>query len=179
MDNTHTLASSKEILRGTLLAQAKLLGYSADLTKKTIEELHNIVISNIDDKVSTIPSVFKPQVQTFNVLQPLQDFLESKSKSLREGLSRHKQQLLDKAYQYGIELQLELNQDFTKVNFTSLADKVYEWEDLLERANDLSVAWHEDDYDVVGLEQEIEDYEARVLQEQKSLYSDFLATRGV
>lgn len=179
MHNSNNSAIGKDIFTGTLLAQAKLLGISTNINNSTTRELQEAVNNDTDLKVHVIPSISKAEVQDYNVPQSLVDYLKKQSQKIREQLSPYQSQLLDKAYEYGINANLKLDQDFTEYDFDSLADKVYEWEDLLERANELGLAWNESDYDVIGLEQEIESYETRCFQEQQALYSDFLASRIV
>lgn len=179
MHNSNNPALRKDIFTGTLLAQAKLLGIFTNIINKITEELQEVVSNDTDLKVHVIPSFFKPEVQDYNVPQSLVKYLEKQSKKLREQLEPYQAQLLDKAYDYGINTNLKLGQDFAEYDFDFLADKVYAWEDLLERADELGIYWNENDYDLIGLEQEIENYEARCFQEQQALYSDFLASRRV
>ena len=179
MHNSNNPALRKDIFTGTLLAQAKLLGISTNINNCTTEELEEIVTKNTDLKIHVIPNFSKPEVQNYNVPQSLVKYLETQSKKIREQLEPYQAQILDKAYDYGINANLKLDQDFTEYDFNSLADKVYEWEDLLEKANDLGLAWDENNYDVIGLEQEIESYEASCFQDQQVFYSDFLTSRRV
>lgn len=179
MHNSNNPALRKDIFTGTLLAQAKLLGISTNINNCITEDLQEAVNAETDLKVHVIPNFSKPEVQNYNVPQSLVKYLEKQSKKIREQLEPYQAQLLNKAYDYGIKANLKLDQDFTEYDFNSLADKVYEWEDLLEKANDLGLAWDENDYDVIGLEQEIESYEASCFQDQQALYSDFLASRRV
>jgi len=179
MHNSNNPALRKDIFTGTLLAQAKLLGISTNINNSTTKKLQEAVNTDTELKVHVIPRFFKPEVKDYNVPQSLVQYLEKQSRKLREQLEPYQLQLLDKAYQYGINTNLKLGQNFAEYDFDSLADRVYQWEDLLERANDLGLAWDENDYDVIGLEQEIESYEANCFQEQQALYSDFLASRRV
>ena len=179
MHNSNNPALRKDIFTGALLAQAKLLGISTNINNSTTKKLQEAVNTDTELKVHVIPSFFKPEVQDYNVPQSLVQYLEKQSKKLREQLHPYQLQLLDKAYQYGINTNLKLGQNFAEYDFDSLADKVYQWEDILEKANDLGIAWDESDYDVIGLQQEIESYEASCFQEQQALYSDFLSTRRV
>jgi len=179
MHNSNNPALRKDIFTGTLLAQAKLLGISTNINNSTTKKLQEAVNTDTELKVHVIPSFFKPEVQDYNAAQSLVQYLEKQSNKLREQLEPYQLQLLDKAYQYGINTNLKLGQNFAEYDFDSLADKVYQWEDLLERANELGVYWNENNYDLIGLEQEIENYEANCFQEQQALYSDFLASRRV
>ena len=179
MHNSNNPALCKDIFTGTLLAQAKLLGISTNANNSKIEELQKAISADTDLKIHVIPNFSKSAVQNYNVPQSLVKYLETQSKKIREQLEPYQAQILGKAYDYGINANLKLDQDFTEYDFDSLADKVYEWEELLEKANDLGLAWDENDYDVIGLEQEIESYEASCFQEQQALYSDFLASRRV
>lgn len=179
MHNSNNPAIGKVIFTGTLLAQAKLLGISTNINNSTTKKLQEAENADTELKVHVIPSFFKPEVQDYNAAQSLVQYLEKQSKKLREQLEPYQLQLLDKAYQYGINTNITLSQNFAEYDFDSLADKVYQWEDVLERANALGIAWDESNYDVIGLEQEIESYEANYFQEQQALYSYFLATRRV
>jgi hypothetical protein len=179
MHNSNNPALRKDIFTGTLLAQAKLLGISTNINNSTTKKLQEAVNVDTNLKVHVIPSFFKPEVQDYNAAQSLVQYLENQSKKLREQLEPYQLQLLDKAYQYGINTNLNLSQNFAEYDFDSLADKVYQWEYILEKANDLGIAWDESNYDVIGLEQEIEYFEASCFQEQQALYSDFLASRRV
>ena len=179
MHNSNNSAIGKVIFTGTLLAQAKLLGISTNINNSTTKKLQEAVNADTELKVHVIPSFFKPEVQDYNAAQSLVQYLEKQSRKLRNQLQPYQRQLLDKAYQYGINTNLKLGQNFAEYDFDSLADKVYQWEDILEKANDLGLTWDESNYDVIGLEQEIESYEASCFQEQQALYSDFLATRRV
>lgn len=176
MHNSNNPALRKDIFTGTLLAQAKLLGISTNINNSSTEALREAVNNDTALKVHVIPNFSEPQVQNTQVSESLVKYLKKQSTKLRQQLEPYQSQLLDKAYDYGINANFNLGQDFTEYDFDSLADKVYEWEDLLERANDIGLSWDENDYDVIGLEQEIESYEASCLQEYKSLYSDFLAS---
>lgn len=179
MHNSNNPALRKDIFTGTLLAQAKLLGISTNINNCITEELQKAIRADTDLKVHVIPNFSKPEVQNYNVPQSLVKYLEKQSKKIREQLEPYQSQILDKAYDYGINANLKLDQDFTEYDFNSLADKVYEWEDLLEKANNLGLAWDENNYDVIGLEQEIESYEVGCFQDQQALYSDFLTSRRV
>lgn len=179
MHNSNNPALRKDIFTGTLLAQAKLLGISTNINNSTTKKLQEALNTDTDLKVHVIPSFFRHEVQDYNAAQSLVQYLEKQSKKLREQLEPYQLQLLDKAYDYGINTNLKFSQDFAEYEFNSLEDKIYQWEDLLERANNLGIAWDESNYDVIGLEQEIESYEASCFQEQQALYSDFLASRRV
>jgi hypothetical protein len=179
MHNSNNPAVGKDIFTGALLAQAKLLGISTNISNSITKELQEVVNTDTDLKVHVIPSFSKPEVQGCYIPQPLVRYLEKQAKKLRAQLEAYQAQLLDKAYQYGININFKLGQDFAEYDFDSLEDKVYQWEDLLERANDLGLAWDENDYDVIGLQQEIESYEASCFQEQQDIYSDFLESRRV
>ena len=174
---------SKEILLKTLLTQAKLLcdqqGFSADLPTKTTEELHDIVIENVDDKVHALPKFVKPKIQISDAIQLLGDYLDSKSKVVREQLTPYQEELLDKANEYGIALGLNLNQYIREYDFDTLDDDVSRWEELLKESNNLGIEWEASNYDPIGLDQAIDDHNANLWREYKSLHSDILDTSRI
>ena len=60
-----------------------------------------------------------------------------------------------------------------------LENKIDEWENLLSQAEELGIDWDESDYDVVGLEQEIETSERAEYEARGDMYSSYYANVGV
>ena len=177
MDNSNNSSLSKEILQSIVRVQAKLLDFFTDSLTKTTEEPEDI--ESLNYKICALPEFFKPKVQISDALQPLGDYLDSKSKAVREQLKPYQEELLDKANEYDIALGLNLNQDIREYDFDTLDDDVSRWEELLEEANNLGIEWEASNYDPIGLDQAIDDHNANLWREYKSLHSDFLVTCGM
>lgn len=111
--------------------------------------------------------------------QILRNYLDKKSKAIRSQLTPYQEELIDKANKYGISLALNLDEDISKYDFDTLADDISRWEELLEKATNLGIDWQSSNYDPIGLDQAIDDHNARSWREYKSLHSDFLATDGI
>lgn len=99
MHNSKNSAYRKDIFTSTLLAQAKLLGISADFNN--LYDLNNKIDADTQSKVSTLPSFFEAGVQNINAPVQLQGYLSRKSFDLRSRLDDFKISLLDKAHEYG------------------------------------------------------------------------------
>ena len=176
MHNSKNSAYRKDIFTSTLLAQAKLLGISADFNN--LDDLNNKIDADTKSKVSTLPSFFEAGVQNINAPVQLQEYLRHKSFDLRSKLDAFEISLLDKAYEYGMILELDDGQDITDYDFKSLEDDIYEWEKLLSKSNRLGISWDISEYDVVALEQEIEYGERSEWNTSNSLYGSFYSNLG-
>lgn len=102
----------------------------------------------------------------------LKGYLSRKSQELRKILDPVIVELLDKAYKYNISY-------INEYSFSSLENKIDEWESLLSQAEELGVAWDESEYDVVGLQQEIEYSERSEYEARGDLYNSYYANVGV
>ena len=177
MHNSQNSTYRKDIFTSTLLAQAKLLGISADFNN--LDDLNNKIDADTQSKISTLPSFFEAGVQNYNAPVQLQEYLTRKSFDLRSKLDAFENSLLDKAHEYGMTLELDDGQDITDYDFKSLEDDIYEWGQLLSKSNSLGISWDISEYDVVALEQEIEYSERSECDASNSLYSSFYSNLGV
>lgn len=59
----------------------------------------------------------------------------------------------------------------------ALEDQIDEWENLLKAAKQHSIPWPENDYDPIGLKQEIEESERQAFWQQQSLHRNYYGTR--
>ena len=75
-------------------------------------------------------------------------------------------------------LEFDDGQDITDYDFKSLEDDIYEWEQLLSKANRLGISWDISEYDVVALEQEIEYSERSEWNTSNYLYGSFYSNLG-
>lgn len=102
----------------------------------------------------------------------LKDYLSRKSQEVRSKLDPVIVELLDKAYEYNIPY-------INEYSFSALENKIDEWENLLSQAEELGVAWDVSEYDVVGLQQEIEYSERSEYEARGDLYNSYYANVGV
>jgi hypothetical protein len=151
---------SKTIL-SPLLAQAKLLG--ASISTSTISEFPTFHTPTI-----SLPEVTAEMRATLSRL--------SSEACKKELLSDESRSVLRNANKYGIGYIQGIQ--YTDA-WDSFADKVYEWEDLLEQADELHVDWQSNNYDPQGLSQAIEAEENEMWRERQVMYREYLADRAV
>ena len=172
MHNSKNSAVGKVIFTGTQLAQARLLGITADTNNPNPNDLQEQIEADTQAKVSVYPRLFKPKAQNSNVPKELESYLSHKSKELSKTLDSLEVELLDKAYRYNIPY-------INEHDLSLLENKIDEWENLLSQAEELGIDWDESDYDVVGLEQEIETSERAEYEARGDMYSSYYANVGV
>ncbi len=172
MHNSKNSAVGKVIFTGTQLAQAKLLGITADTNNPNPNDLQEQIEADTQAKISVYPCFSEAKVQNCKVPKELKSYLSRKSKELREALDPIEVELLDKAYKYNIPY-------INEHDLSLLENKIDEWENLLSQAEELGIDWDESDYDVVGLEQEIEISESAEYEARGDMYSSYYANVGV
>jgi hypothetical protein len=151
---------SKTVL-SPLLAQAKLLG--ASISTSTISEFPTFHTPTI-----SLPEVTAEMRATLSRL--------SSEACKKELLSDESRSVLRNANKYGIGYIHGIQ--YTDA-WDSFADKVYEWEDLLEQADELHVDWQSNNYDPQGLAQAIEAEENEMWSERQAMHREYLADRAV
>lgn len=86
-------------------------------------------------------------------------------------LGEYEIELLTKANKYEIPYNPE------KINWIELIDTIEEYESLIKRALECGITWRLSSFDLVGLEQAIEEEEMRAMEEEQSLHRYYLSTR--
>ena len=170
MHNSNNFAVRKDYFTGTLIAQAKLLGFQTDLNQVNPSELSDIINEQIASKVSTVPTFFEPQVERLELSEKTKETLA------RIGARARKEFIEEqtaRAFQYNIPFDLE------NINILRLEQQIDEYEELLTTAREQGIYWDISQYDPVALEQAIDDQECYYRQERRDLYSCFAATRGL
>ena len=170
MHNSNNSAVRKDYFTGTLIAQAKLLGFQTDLNQVNQSELSDIINEQIAHKVSTVPTFFQPQVERLELSEKTKETLA------RIGARARKEFIEEqtaRAFQYNIPFDLE------NINILRLEQQIDEYEELLTTAREHGIYWDVSHYDPVALKQEIEEQECYYRQERNDLYSCFAATRGL
>lgn len=170
MHNSNNSAVRKDYFTGTLIAQAKLLGFQTDLNQVNPSELSDIINEQIASKVSTVPMFFEPQVERLELSDNTKEtFARIGARARREFIEEQ----TARAFQYNIPFNIQ------NVNFLELSQKIDEYEELLNEAREQGIDWDISQYDPVALSQAIDDQESYYRQERSDLYSCFAATRGL
>jgi hypothetical protein len=170
MHNSNNFAVRKDYFTGTLIAQAKLLGFQTDLNQVKTSELSDIINEQIASKVSTVPMFFDPQVERLELSEKTKEtFARIGARARKEFIEEQ----IARAFQYNIPFDLE------NINILKLEQQIDEYEELLNEAREQGVDWDISQYDPVALKQEIEEQECYYSQERRDLYSCFAATRGL
>lgn len=138
------------------------------LTKSNCE---SPMLKDVTNTFKNPPKILEDRSQSDNQII-LKDYLFRKSQELRKSLDPVIVELLDKAYKYNIPY-------INEYSFSSLENKIDEWENLLSQAEELGIAWDESEYDVVGLQQEIEYSERSEYEARGDLYNSYYANVGV
>ena len=170
MHNSNNSAVRKDYFTGTLIAQAKLLGFQTDLNQVNPSELSDIINEQIAHKVSTVPTFFQPQVERLELSEKTKETLA------RIGARARKEFIEEqtaRAFQYNIPFDLE------NINVLKLEQKIDEYEELLNEARKQGIYWDISQYDPAHLRQAIDDQESYYRQERRDLYSCFATTRGL
>lgn len=187
MHNNQNFASSKASFASTVLAQAKLLDIStpsSEISSLDIQTISNALISKIKQitnaSISEIPTFrqVKEEEQYTDIGLALSEVVATfarRAKSIYEHflISERGQELLNKANEFGISY------DVNNINFLELFDKVERFEEVIARAAEFGIDWQEFGYDVIGIEQEIEEAMAEEYSYSRYAYLDFASTRGL
>ena len=170
MHNSNNSAVCKDYFTGTLIAQAKLLGFQTDLNQVNQSELSDIINEQIASKVSTVPMFFEPQVERLELSD------NTKETFARIGARARKEFIEEqtaRAFQYNIPFDLE------NINILKLEQQIDDYEELLTTAREQGIYWDISEYDPIALSQAIDDQESYYRQERNDLYRCFAATRGL
>ena len=170
MHNSNNFAVRKDYFTGTLIAQAKLLGFQTDLNQVNPSELSDIINEQIASKVSIVPMFFEPQVEILELSEKTKETFD------RIGARARKEFIEEqtaRAFQYNIPFDLE------NINILKLEQQIDEYEELLNEAREQGIYWDISQYDPVHLRQAIDDQESYYRQERRDLYSCFATTRGL
>jgi len=167
MYNSNNSVVRKDYFTGTLIAQAKLLGFQTDLNQVNPSELSNIINEQIASKVSIVPMFFESQVERLELSEKTKEtFARIDSRARREFVDEQ----TARAFQYNIPFDLE------NINVLKLEQKIDEYEELLNEARERGIDWDISQYDPIVLSQAIDDQESYYRQERSDLYSCFAST---
>ena len=175
MHNSNNPAIGKVIFTGTQLAQAKLLGISADTNNPNPNELQEQIEANTQAKVSVLPRFSEPKAQNTNVPVELINYMARKSNELNAEYEEVELKLLAKADEYQIPY------DKACIDWHELEDKICEFESLIAEATEYYIDWKDHGYDPIAIQQAIEEKESG----DRNVYHDircgffYNASRGV
>lgn len=160
MHNSKNSAVGKVIFTGTQLAQAKLLGISADTNNPNPHDLQEQIEADTQAKISVLPRFSEAKVQNGNVPVELINYMARKSKELNTEFDEVELELLSKADEY----QIPYNK--ARINWHDLEDKICEFESLIKEADEMLIDWEEFGYDPIGIEQAIVDLSEQNFENQ-------------
>ena len=206
MINTKKTPTNQQLLDYCFLGQSQLVGkYLQNTQENHISKNHDKISSSNNSKLSSIMKTILPNWEGQSVakaqelLQPnISDIptfhtptisLPEVTVEMRATLSRLSSEackrallseeirsVLRNAKKYSIAYIQGIQ--YTEA-WDSFADKVYQWEDLLEDADELHVEWRSSNYDPAGLSQAIEDEKNELWIERQDMYKEYLADRAV
>jgi len=178
MHNSNNSVSSKDSFKSSVLAQAVLSNIPVDYSKldKVCPQELNSRIHNAN--ISEVPTFHTPTISLPEVTAEIRATLSRLSTEAckKELLSDESRSVLRNANKYGISYIQGIQ--YTDA-WDSFADKVYEWEALLEEADELHVDWQSNNYDPQGLAQAIEAEENEMWNERQAMHREYLADRAV
>ena len=176
MHNSQNSASSKDSFASAVLAQAKLLNIavlSNEPTNHEIQAISNSIVSKIEQKTNTkvreIPVFHKIKQERADYVLPLA--------AIRAIFARKEKNIYELTIQKADQFDIEY--DANNINFISLFDKVEKFEQIITRAKEVGIDWKNFGYDIIAIEQEIEEIIAKENDYKKDAYLDFFATRGL
>ena len=150
MHNSNNPAVGKVIFTSTLLAQAKLLGITADTNNPNPHDLQEQIEADTQAKISIIPRFSEAKSQNGNVPVELINYMARKSKELNAEFDKVELELLAKADEYQIPYNKKC------IDWHELEDKICEFESIIEEADEWLIEWHYFGYDPIGIQDEIE-----------------------
>jgi hypothetical protein len=167
-----SFAKAKEYLKKMLLPTKEAVQVFSNL-----EQLRQAVKISNERQVAKLP----------DNLTELPKFHEAKTESLElpESVKETFARIITRAKEAFIEEQIE-RANFYNIPYETYGDNYYQlmvdidkYEYLLEKAKDYCVDWDTSEYDLVPLEQAIEEVEYNAYMHDQSLRSYFSLTRGV
>lgn len=161
MHNSKNSAVGKVIFTGTQLAQAKLLGISADTNNPNPNELLEQIEADTQAKISIIPRFSEVKVQNGNVPVELINYMARKSKELNAEFDEVELELIAKADEYQIPYNKKC------IDWHDLENKICKFESLIKEADEMLIDWEEFGYDPIGIEQAIVDLSEQNFENQK------------
>ncbi len=175
------VAKAKEALRQMLISPKEALQVLKNLESKKeairIFEERNQSKENLEKIIDQLPSNITDKPKFHEVKsEPVELSASSKETFARIG---------ERAREAFIEEQIERAM-FYNIPYKSYGDNYYQlmvdidkYEYLLEKANDYCIDWDSSEYDLVALEQAIEETEHNAYIHDQSLRSYYLQSRGV
>lgn len=92
-----------------------------------------------------------------------------------QNLDKRKLRSLAKQYDVCIKDENLTDEEWSSIEM-EIEDKIDRWESLLDKAEEFNISWDEDNYDPIGLEQEIEHAEEDTYTEYQQLKSDYYSS---
>jgi len=170
MDNTQNSALRKDIFTGTLIAQAKLLGFQTKPSQVNTAKTKSALDQQKESFFATVPKFSSPTHEKIELPE------ETKATFARIG-ERARLKFIEEQTARASKYHIPINLDH--VNFLKLEQQIDEYEELLALARKQGIYWDTSIYDPLALAQALEDQDLYYRMERNDLYASFQATRGL
>jgi len=144
----------------SVLAKARFYGLPNEIVEKSsIKSIFDILNAHEAEQLALGKRTYRNY--TTNLAEAIND----------NYLGEYEIELLTKANKYEIPYNPE------KINWIELIDIIDEYESLIKKAIECGISWRLSSFDLLGLEQAIEEEEMRAMEERQSLHRYYLSTR--
>lgn len=172
---------AKEALRQILISPKEALQILKNLEsqkealrifeeRKQAKEALDKIVEQLPDNITETPKFHKAKSEPIELSQSARDTFVRIGERAREAF---REQQIERANLYNIHYESYGD------NYYQLMVDIDKYEYLLERAKDYCIDWDASEYDVLALEQEIEEAEHNAYVHDQSLRSYYSQSRGV
>jgi hypothetical protein len=182
-NETPSYQFTSELLKSQVLGKIKLCGIPIEAAeKRTFHELCDILNSYETEQIEVSRSIIKTYQESLprNIsTNPPQATINRLHEQVKLGASYKAAVLEDIAYENAIKAEADKYNIFydKTTSLFALEDAVNEWKSMLKTAEEQGIKWLENNYDPIGLQQEIDETGHRASKEQQSLHHYYYATR--
>ena len=164
------LISPKEALQILKNLEAKKEALRISEERKQSEENLKKIIEQLPANITEVPQFHEAKSESVELSQSARDTFVRIGERAREAF---REQQIERANLYNIPYESYGD------NYYQLMVDIDKYEYLLERAKDYCIDWDASEYDVLALEQEIEEAEHNAYVHDQSLRSYYSQSRGV
>jgi len=164
------LISPKEALQILKNLEAKKEAIRISEERKKAKEALEKIIDQLPDNITETPKFHESKSEPVELSQSARDTFARIGERAREAF---REQQIERANLYNIPYESYGD------NYYQLMVDIDKYEYLLERAKDYCIDWDASEYDVLALEQEIEEAEHNAYVHDQSLRSYYSQSRGV
>ena len=164
------LISPKEALQILKNLEAKKEAIRISEERKKAKETLEKIVDQLPDNITETPKFHEAKSEPVELSQSARDTFARIGERAREAF---REQQIERANLYNIPYESYGD------NYYQLMVDIDKYEYLLERAKDYYIDWDASEYDVLALEQEIEEAEHNAYAANQSLRSYYSQSRGV